>query len=656
MGYTILSRVTAKRVRLSVLLLTVLAIFNAIVASLLLKNSADIHQPRDSKKNVKNSFHYHKPTVDLKKADKWMLEFANMSQKDSVTPLQKDNHVGLPPGCWDNSTFVITLVISKFEASSRRQAIRDSWARPFTVENNTAHTVFVVGDYIDSRTRYGITGLTNEIIKNKDILKGQFNLDTRSGSLVFLGLHWILRNCHQVKYVLIVNDTMFVNYRQLFKLLKHHNVHANNRKLLIGNIQRSQTHKPSNFNVVSEKQFQSTDPLIPISSAGFVMSIAAARDVYKLPLTNNMFPLSGILGRKQNWTLVNQDKLFTTTHLSSNPCLVDHIVSAIVPDNPNAMVKIVDQLSNQSCLMNCRDPDLDIVLPSDIDNKPYLDEVLELQFGHPDICFAPGGNNRDIFMVLFINSYPRNSEIRKAIRTTWGSGLSINGESIRLLFILGKQEVSTDTSDVRNEVVQHQDILQGNFIDSFPNQTLKVITALRWITKNCAHARYLYVGDEDRFVNLRSVVRYLKDLRSKGQAGKRVYLGSKIYGDGRLSVKTKGGVNVISYQVHDELYRGRYYPPFCSASGYILSADVAPSMYRVALRTPLIGIADVFQGIIAKRVLVEPVGHRGFKTWSGRFDVCSLRSDETLTVRGITATPEELCKVWETFSNKSILC
>ncbi|XP_030850085.1 beta-1,3-galactosyltransferase 1-like [Strongylocentrotus purpuratus] len=479
-------------------ILTAAAIINVLIVSLLLTHSADVHQPQGREVQ-------HKLIVYLNETDQKLLKLADMSKKEPISLLKKNRIEGLPSGCPDD-IFIITLVISTPDDSTRRHAIRSSWA---TTGNDHVLTVFLMGEHPDSRDRDGILRLNNEFVKYKDILNNYKHESRKAGSslMVLLGIQWILEHCQQVRYVLIVHDTMFVNYRRLMKVLEHRDIQDNDGKLLI------------------------------------------------------------------------------------------------------------------------------------------------------DICFTQGRKKRDIFMIAFINSHPKNWGIRNAIRRTWGSDLSIGGELIRVFFILGKQTHSANRSYIMTEDAQHQDILQGNFIDSFANRTLKVIAGLKWILKNCDHAHYLYAGAEDTFVNFKSIVRYLIELRNKGDARERFYLGSRIYGNERLSVKREKRANTKKLlKVSSKQYSGRYYPTYCSGSGYILSSDMVPSMYRTALRTPLIGVADVFQGILAKRLDVEPVGHPGFKTWAGRVDACSLRSYDTLTVRGITKTPEQLFHVWETYTNKFVNC
>lgn len=655
MSHTRMTMADSRKDRTIMGILTAAAIINVLIVSLLLTHSADVHQPQGRAVQ-------HELIVNLNDTDQKLLKFADMSKKEPISLWQKNRIVGLPSGCPDD-IFIITLVISTPDGSTRRHAIRSSWA---TTGNDHVLTVFLMGEHPDSRDRDGILRLNNEVVKYKDILTNFKHESRKAGSslMVLLGIQWILEHCQQVRYVLIVHDTMFVNYRRLMKVLEHHDIQDNDGKLLIGNIQRDQIpiRNPASSYYISEKQFSETVyPPFCISSAGYVMNVAAARDINNsFSTNNNLFPcidvLTGIVGRDHNWTLIHHGHLFTTTRMRSKPCSVDRVVTAVAPDNPDAMIAVVKHLSNLTVLKSCVDPDLDVVLPDDINNKHYLHKVLRLHLDHPDICFTQGRKKRDIFMIAFINSHPKNWEIRNAIRRTWGSDLSIGGELIRVFFILGKQTHSANRSYIMTEDAQHQDILQGNFIDSFANRTLKVIAGLKWILKNCDHAHYLYAGAEDTFVNFKSIVRYLKELRSKGDARERFYLGSRIYGNERLSVKREKRANTKKLKVSSKQYRGRYYPTYCSGSGYVLSSDVVPSMYRTALRTPLIGVADVFQGILAKRLDVEPVGHPGFKTWGGRVDACSLRSYDTLTVRGITNTPEQLFHVWETYTNKFVNC
>lgn len=55
-------------------------------------------------------------------------------------------------------------------------------------------------------------------------------------------------------------------------------------------------------------------------------------------------------------------------------------------------------------------------------------------------------------------------------------------------------------------------ILQENFIDTYHNLTYKGIAALRWIDSYCGQAVFVLKTDDDIFVNMYTLIRYLKKM------------------------------------------------------------------------------------------------------------------------------------------------
>lgn len=55
-------------------------------------------------------------------------------------------------------------------------------------------------------------------------------------------------------------------------------------------------------------------------------------------------------------------------------------------------------------------------------------------------------------------------------------------------------------------------MLKEDFVDTYHNLTYKGIAALRWIDTYCSHATFVLKTDDDIFVNMFSLVRFLKKI------------------------------------------------------------------------------------------------------------------------------------------------
>ncbi|XP_072178287.1 N-acetyllactosaminide beta-1,3-N-acetylglucosaminyltransferase 2-like [Diadema setosum] len=593
-----------------------------------------------------------------------------VSKKDISSFLQTDHRI--PRGCpdiQDKNLFILTFVVSSPYNAHRRRAIRNSWARSTVVDGKMVLTIFVMGKHPKSWDDVAMYSLDHEIAQHRDILRGSFKVDheIRTSLKVLLGLQFVRDHCHRVSYVLVVTDVMFVNYKRLVKVLSSGKYQdKRDAKVWMGSVQKGirPIRDSTNPHYISEQQFsQSVFPPFCSIDAGFVMTLSAAKDLYKSAQSKTLFPFfdlyASVIARDQNWTVVDSNDIFTTRRMSSKVCWMDRIVTAVAPENPNSSKTIWNDLNNVISLRKCMvDPDMDLVLPDDVNNTRLLRRVLETAVDHPHVCFSSHRRPQDVFILVLISSRPENSDMRNAIRKTWGSEQVVDGKQLKLIFLLGRQarETSETRTRVKREDALHNDIVQADFLDCPQNNTLKVILGLQWANFHCPHAKFVYRGDDDMFVNFVNLIQYLKNTSKTAGEHFRLYLGSKMYGKANPSPMRKNQSNLKESSASDKLYLGKYFPPYCSGSGYVLSGSVVPAMYREALRTPVISVPDAYQGILSKRIGLEPTGHRGFKTWAGKVDACSLRAVDTMTVHGIGKTAQQLLDVWHAFKDNSIKC
>lgn len=82
-------------------------------------------------------------------------------------------------------------------------------------------------------------------------------------------------------------------------------------------------------------------------------------------------------------------------------------------------------------------------------------------------------------LLIMIVSAAENYSKRKVLRETWAK----KREDVGLFFLLGNSEKYNEAIKKENE--EFQDILQGNFEDTYRNLTYKYTMALKWVTYYC---------------------------------------------------------------------------------------------------------------------------------------------------------------------------
>ncbi|KAK7889426.1 hypothetical protein WMY93_024986 [Mugilogobius chulae] len=212
----------------------------------------------------------------------------------------------------------------------------------------------------------------------------------------------------------------------------------------------------------------------------------------------------------------------------------------------------------------------------------------------------------DVLLLLFVKSAPQNFDRRNNIRETWGNEDYIRQKlnaNVKVVFVLG---VHPDISErkqsqrlVESENRIHKDIIQQNFMDTFHNLTTKLIMQFDWAAKYCAKAKFVMSADDDIFVHMPNMVRYLNGLEEKHVEN--FWVGHVHRGAPPIRRKES------KYYVSVELYPWPCYPDYTAGAGYVVSGDVAAKIHQaMQILNSSMYIDDVFMGICAQAVGVSP--------------------------------------------------
>ena len=526
----------------------------------------------------------------------------------------------------DGTPHLIAFVASIPSHGELRQAVRETWARTAKYNTSRVHIIFLTGKTNSNWNQNETKNVLDEIKLRGDILVGDFVFDEKKNTTLplLLGIRWALTECRSFQYLYFGFDYTVLNTDRLFERIRERNIGLYSRTWM-GRItpffRGYGTYGRNVFSPNMEGYRYKHIPPFCTDKIGYVMTRHLAKEVIESVPETPILPFAdvflGVIAQERNWTILD-DNLFSTRVLNRyNFCGRRNEITMIAPTSLQELRISWKKLRNKRLLRNCPDPDLDFVLPTGVDNRPYLQKVLSYDFEISHACYDKNGNPLDIFMVVLISTPPHHIHMRTAIRKTWCKEQIVQGESIRCLFVMGMLPSESDEvkEQLRYEHLRYGDLLRANFDESFQNLTLKVILGLKWISENCPHAKYLYKGDDDMFVNFNNIISFIKNQRGRGEAMTKLFLGSRMVQSTRYS-SGKGGPSRHAdiserYHVPDTMYFGSYYPPYCSGGGYVMSTDTVPDMYRESLNTSLISVDDAFQGILAKKVGVTPSSSLG---------------------------------------------
>ncbi|KER19606.1 hypothetical protein T265_15493 [Opisthorchis viverrini] len=200
-------------------------------------------------------------------------------------------------------------------------------------------------------------------------------------------------------------------------------------------------------------------------------------------------------------------------------------------------------------------------------------------------------------LLIVVHSHPANHHRRDLVRSTWGSLRRVGPEKIGVLFFLGSSEKTQKA--VKEEAETYRDIVQRNFTEDYHNMTHKHLTIMEWLSMgHCASLQYIVKVDDDTFVDIFHLVRFLRSDQLKTSPG--FYCSAT---KGAKPTRPKKGVPETKWVITKEEFDKDVFPVYCEGLGYIVEARVAPFLYLCSMFTQTIWIDDVYvTGILAEKL------------------------------------------------------
>ena len=254
-----------------------------------------------------------------------------------------------------------------------------------------------------------------------------------------------------------------------------------------------------------------------------------------------------------------------------------------------------------------------------------------------------------LLLLAFVHSAPNNFVKRQVIRSTWASPAVTKKLNVKVIFLLGLSNSSVIQSLIDKESNEYQDLVQGNFIDSYKNLTYKHLTGLRWVGKFCSEStKFVMKVDDDAFVDIFQVSKSLNRMmhlsspsfsssstltlttssssRAKSSMKPTGILACSLFPDG-TAVKRRG-----KWAVTLDEYPFETYPRYCSGIAYFTTPDVAAKLFQAAHLPGIkvLWIDDVFVTGVLPAVIRQPhqslgmkftYDHHRLRSWSTRRDL-----------------------------------
>ncbi|XP_064417192.1 beta-1,3-galactosyltransferase 2-like [Latimeria chalumnae] len=201
----------------------------------------------------------------------------------------------------------------------------------------------------------------------------------------------------------------------------------------------------------------------------------------------------------------------------------------------------------------------------------------------PDKC-----KSKTPFLVLLIPTRPAEASDRSAIRETWGNETLIPGVTIIRLFFLGLPVtmVKPLQQHLEKESAVHHDIIQTDFLDTYFNLTIKIMTAMERLVDFCPGADYAMKVDADMFLNSEKLV---KSLLNPDIPTRQNYFTGIPFID-CIPICHKDS----KWYMPEHVFPGKVYPPFCVGPGYVFSVNVVQEILDASHIVKPVHLEDVY--------------------------------------------------------------
>ena len=200
------------------------------------------------------------------------------------------------------------------------------------------------------------------------------------------------------------------------------------------------------------------------------------------------------------------------------------------------------------------------------------------------------GTNFDILIYVF--SAAANFPQRLAVRATWGNKTVLKDE-VKLVYIIGRASSADIQKRIEEENKKFNDIVQGDFEDSYYGLGNKSITTWNWIRMYCHTAKVFMKADDDLAFDMERLVKTVHPYINKPR-----HLMCYLFKNPPVIRDKKS-----KFYITLEEYPDKFYPEYCNGWAFLYTRDIVEEMCRYMLQTEMFKIADVWTtGLVMQKV------------------------------------------------------
>ena len=291
-----------------------------------------------------------------------------------------------------------------------------------------------------------------------------------------------------------------------------------------------------------------------------------------------------------------------------------------------------------------------LILQMQKGGKPDLPPINVYTYPYIFINKEKCENSQSIRLAYIVKSAFENFEKRNAIRKSWGFESRFSDVPMRTVFLVGNKLINSEMQEKLNkENEEFKDIIQGDFLDSYYNNTLKTMMGLHWTFHYCNNVKYFLFVDDDYYVSTRNVLRFLRDPKNYPKyLEKYVVTSVNEYKDYLFAGYVFPYSSPIrwfmsKWYVSLDEYPFSHWPPYITAGAYVLSQKSLQDLYYASIYTNYFRFDDIFLGMAAKKAGLIPFHHNEFYFHRKQYNIDDFKW--VIASHGFD-DPEELQKIW----------
>lgn len=265
--------------------------------------------------------------------------------------------------------------------------------------------------------------------------------------------------------------------------------------------------------------------------------------------------------------------------------------------------------------------------------KPDMEPINVYNHSYISTCSMKCNSDEKLRLVYLVKSSIYNVDRRQAIRNTWGFEKRFSDVPIRTVFFLGVSPHDPSIQQlVKEEQEQFNDIVQINFTDSYFNNTIKTMSAFKWVTEFCPEAQFYFFSDDDMYISTKNILRFLRNPTNYPDYLQVPILPDEPASDTPENLAKLKHKQAMQYELPPDVilfagyvfvssphrhkpskwyislreYPYSLWPPYVTAGAYVLSKDALFKMYYTSFYTKHFKFDDVYLGLVALKAGIEP--------------------------------------------------